>query len=341
MKEVFVKDIKEGDMFDSIFLLEDVTQRETKKLKPYWILKLTDKTGTIAAKVWEADAWADPVLIPKRGDYIKVRVEAGSYKGEVDLSIKIARKVDPEKETDIFNYEDFVPVGPLDRFALMNQLEDWARHIDHPGLRRVTTHLFTDPELHMALRDCPAASAVHQAYIGGLVEHILNLLNLANFVCEYYKLKQESKDLLYAACFLHDIGKIRELKWSKGIGYTDEGILIGHVGIGMEMLDRMRTEYWTGVEAALRPTEGDDWQKQYDHHADLWMHLRHLIASHHGNLEWRAISVPQSREANLFHLIDMIDAKMGQFNVIDQTDVDEDGFTSYNNKLGSRAWRMK
>lgn len=358
MKQNFVSSIQVGEKFDSIFLLDDIVEKETKNGKPYWLLKLTDRTGTIAGKVWDATAWPDPlengqeIPLPTRGEYVKVRAEAGAYKGVPDLTIRMIRGLDPEKDAAEFDYADFVPVGPENRFKLMETLEVFADSIRNPGLHAVIKHLFTDPALHMAFRDCPAAAGVHQAYIGGLAEHVHHMLNIAVDLSQQYELSEESLDLLMAACFLHDIGKIKELKWSTGIGYTDEGLLIGHIGLGFEILQQLKPIYWTAIETEHgepatdpKPKEGDlrglDWKKKFDHHANLWMHLRHLVASHHGRAEWRALTTPASREAQLFHLIDMVDSRMGIMDQVEQKETfDPEGFTAFNYKLEARAWKM-
>ena len=340
MKNVFIDTVKDGDVFDSIFLIDDISERATKKNKSYWILTLKDKTGSLQGKVWDNECWCG-TAVPGRGEYVKVRVEVSSYKGKLDLNVKKIRRI--EETEPGFDYADFVPVGPHNRFSMIAELELWATHsIKHPGLRAVVESLFTDPKYFAAIRDCPAASNMHQAYIGGLAEHIRNMLKISKHLGDQYELPQDSVDLLYAACFLHDIGKIEELKWTKAIGYTTEGQLIGHIGLGFEILERLRRVYWDGLginpEGPSEPLDPDE-GKEYDWGNMIWAHLRHLLASHHGQLEWRAVALPQSREAHLFHLIDMIDSRMGVFDRLDKNDVDEDGFTQFENRLGTRAWR--
>lgn len=347
MKTVFVNAIKEGDAFDSVFHLTEITKKETKSNKDYWILTLQDKTGSISAKVWDTSAWGDlaeagsnPVVVA-RGDYVKVRAEASSYKGKVDLTIRKIRRLDTERDGADFTYDDFVPVRDGDRFQAMIDLQGLYEHrIKHPGLKAACLAVFKDAYLHMALRDAPAASEIHQPYIGGLVEHIEHLNKLIAQISFCYMLSEDSLDLLRAAALFHDIGKTVELKWKTGIGYTDEGSLIGHVGISMEILEHFKPFYWEAVGEA-NDIQPEGWKRQLDRHSNLWMHLRHLVASHHGQLEWRAIAKPQSREATLFHLIDMMDSKMGMFDQIEKTATfDEDGFGGWNSRLEGRPWKM-
>lgn len=329
--KIFVTDLKPGMTFDSIFLVDEIAVRQTKNNTDYWILTLRDKTGTQEGKVWDATAWGEEAGPVKRGDYIKIRATAGSYRGKTDVNISRVRGLDPLRDAD-FTYEDFIPADP-DRFRKFKQLENDAAAIKNPGLRAVVGHIFKDPFYHMNFRDAPAAASIHQPFIGGLVDHVGRMLGVAERVCQMY-LDEEGRDLIYAACFLHDIGKIQELNWSTGIGYSDEGQLIGHVGIGLEILERLRPIYWSAVEA----DRVDDPQPDFDKHRKLWLHLRHLVASHHGQLEWRAIAKPMSREANLFHLIDMIDSRMGMFDQIEKETPDAEGFYGWNGRLEGKAW---
>lgn len=337
-----IREIVNGETFDSVFIVDSITEKSTKKMTPWWLLVLKDKDGLVNAKVWDADAFTEGP--PTTGEFIKVRAEAGLYKGKLDLTLRKVRRLDPTRDGAEFTYDDFVPVGPHDRFKLIEEMHQTFKQLHHPGLRAVCMHVFEDAQLHSDLRDAPAAASIHQPYIGGLLEHVSHLCGLVCQITEFYNLDTpESFDLLLTACLLHDIGKTRELHWKTSIGYTDEGSLIGHVAISMEMVDRLRLKYWEGIEVARGVPDGElpDWGLEYKHHAETWLHLRHIIASHHGQLEWHAIQEPVSREANLFHLIDNIDSKMGMFDQLEKTETfDAEGFTSRIHRLNGRAWKQ-
>ncbi len=354
MKTHFVGTIKEGETFDSVFIVDSISTKEKKDGNVFWILGLKDKGGLIEGKVWDASSFTEGP--PCAGEFIKVRAEASMYKGKLGLTLRKVRRLDPTRQDDAleFTYDDFVPVGPLNRFLLIEDLRMvFEKTVTHPGLHAVCQHVFTDPELHMCLRDAPAAGTIHQPYIGGLLEHVSNQCALTLAVVQgVYGYDTLTYDLLMSACLLHDIGKIRELKWSTGIGYTDEGSLIGHVAISLEMVDRMRLVYWDAVgreheREVAEIAEIDysvpaiDWKAKHERNANIWMHLRHIIASHHGQKDWGACKEPASREANLFHLIDMMESRMGMFDQIDQKETfDAEGFTPWNARLNGRAWRM-
>lgn len=361
-KTKFCDQMQDGDVFDDVFLVDDVREKLKKNGGSYWNVVLRDRTGTVEAKVW--DGTEAPF---KKGDFVKVRAQAETYREKIQLNLKKFRALNVATET--VNVEDFVPVGPFDRFKQVKNLQELIeQYVKHPGLRAVCLHVFEDPALHMAFRDAPAAKSNHQPYVGGLVEHVLQMADLAVAICSAYQFKQNDRvvrngtfdeegfivpwydgrvdrELLIAACLLHDIGKIKELVWKTYVGYSVEGQVIGHVGIGMEMLaETFKPVYWKAMDAELisdgaliRTTEDD--VKKFDAAKEKWTHLRHLIASHHGNLEWRAISKPMTREAMLFHLIDMIDSHMGGFDVLDKQATDADGIIAWDKKLGGPGWR--
>ena len=185
------------------------------------------------------------------------------------------------------------------------------------------------------LRDCPAAKTMHQPYLGGLLEHILHIASLACHVCAVYP--ELDRDLLVAAAILHDIGKTQELSFERSIDYTRRGRLLGHVGIGLQV-------FAAAVERWRAPRLLDPNTRTAGHPACACAecakldHLEHIIASHHGQRAWGALEVPQSREAIMFHLLDMIDSRMGGFDVWAALPVDGLGFTRYIPRLEAGAY---
>ncbi len=328
-KQFFAAEIQVGSIFDDIFLLENLTEKATKKGSPYWNVTLRDRTGTIEGKVWESGAFPEGKP-PQVGCFVKIRAEAQKeWKGDgAELSIKKMRAL---QDGEGYALEDFVPIGPNDRFAVIKRLEMDLHDIRHPGLRAVCLQVVQEPGMHMLLRDAPAASKNHQPYVGGLLDHIMSLMGLARAAYLHYR--NVDQDLLIAACLLHDIGKIRELQWDKSIGYSVEGRLIGHVVIGMEILDRLRPVF---LSVAVPDGSSMD---MLDAANTVWLHLRHIVASHHGNLEWGAAKIPMTREAMLFHELDMLDSRMGSMDIVDKEPVDCDGFTSWIRTAGGSVWK--
>lgn len=328
--------------------MDEFKVSEKKKGGTYWTLTLRDRTGTITAKIWDAKSWVGgvPETNP-RGTYLKVRAEASSYNDKTELTLRFVRLLNPATET--VAVEDFVPVGPKDRFEVITRLRKEYEDIYHPGLRAVCLHVFNDAGMYQALRDAPAAKGNHHAYVGGLVDHITSLVGLSYAVASNYEHVLD-EDLLVAACLFHDIGKIRELSWDKFLGYTVEGMVVGHVVIGLEILDTLRFIYFEAVDRAWgREHPAPDSTELHDHVAahmeyiasarTKWNHLRHIVASHHGRLEWGAAKTPMTREAMVFHLCDMIDSRMGAFANSDEIPTDALGFTSWVRNLDGPVWR--
>ena len=167
----------------------------------------------------------------------------------------------------------------------------WAswRALPSPHLKRLLTTILEDPELAQAYREAPAARQLHHAWLGGLLEHVVSLLKLADRVVPHYPMLQ--RDLVLTGVILHDIGKVRELAWDVGFEYTVEGTLLGHIQMGLEMVQK--------AMAGLP-----------DFPPRLKTLVEHLILSHHGKLEFGSPKLPMIPEALVLNFLDDLDAKM-------------------------------
>ena len=341
--KTYVEDITpQSGEITSFFVVDNITLRKTKKGGDYWTLTLKDKTGSIGAKIWGAAAFVDAIETVRSGQFVKVNAITGSYDGKTDLTVNKIRitapkdfivpaSTDPEDlPPDAPSLDDFLPVGTKDRFRQMDDLAAFVDcHVDHRSLHALCHQVFATPALHMAFRDAPAATGNHHAFIGGLIEHSFSMSKVALSLCQHYEI---NPSLLITACIFHDIGKCRELEWNPVIQYTQEGQLVGHVVMGLELLDRLRVIF---SEAVIK--EGM-LMEEYEAEFRVFDHLRHLVASHHGNLEWGAAKLPASREAVLFHLIDMIDSRMGGFDLLEREQTNQGGFTNFQKIVGTAAW---
>jgi 3'-5' exoribonuclease len=305
MRETFIKNLKAGDTITDIFYVAVAEEKTARNNNSFLNLKLQDKSGQISAKIWDYKEGTGPVL----GQYVKVEALVEDYKGQLQLKLKRWRIVEALE----VNSADFVPCSERDRGEMMMEVQEWVRRIDNPDLRNLVVRVVTDPEVYSRLKDAPAAKGNHQPYLGGLLEHILNLCSLAESMAQHYA--DLDQDLLIAAAILHDIGKVIELEWDPAIRYSRRGLLLGHIVIGLQIVDRNMEE-----------------------RKDIIEHLEHIIASHHGLLEWGAAKVPMSREAVIFHLMDMIDSRMGGFDKIADLAVDDQGFTPYQQSFGSQVY---
>jgi 3'-5' exoribonuclease len=172
---------------------------------------------------------------------------------------------------------------------MFRELEGWIAGIGNPHLKALLEALFSDPRIALAFRTAPAAKSVHHNWIGGLIEHVLSLCQLAKFAASHYP--GIDCDLLLAGVILHDLGKIHELSYTRSFSYTNQGQLLGHIMIGARMVEE---------KIAVLP----------DFPAPLAELLLHMILSHHGQLEYGSPKIPVFPEALLLHMLDNLDSKM-------------------------------
>jgi 3'-5' exoribonuclease len=287
MKDIYVSDLMgfdEGKLFDGYFLVLGKQTRTTKQNKAYLNLTLGDKTGQIEARVWEL---ADPRIAKDfdRGDVVKVRGSASRYEERTQLKVDQLRKAQASEADKL----DMLPATTRDVGELWRQLQATVESLTNPDLKRLLNALLGDVSLAQAYREAPAARQLHHAWLGGLLEHVVSLLGLADRVAAHYPLLD--RDLLLTGVILHDIGKIRELEWQTGFDYTVEGVLLGHIQIGVDLVEK--------TIAGLP-----------DFPPRLRTLVLHMILSHHGKLEFGSPKLPMIPEALVLNFVDDLDAKM-------------------------------
>lgn len=288
MKEIYVTDLAgfdESRVFDSFFLVLGKQQRTTKQNKPYLNLMLGDKTGQLEARVWDL---ADPRIARDfdRGDTVKVRGCVTRFDERCQIKVELLRKALPGDEVE---QRDLLPCTKHDIEVLWARLEATVESLANPDLKRLVTTVLADPAIAQAYREAPAARQLHHAWLGGLLEHVVSLLGLAERVAAHYPLLD--RDLLLTGVILHDIGKIRELSWATGFDYTVDGVLLGHIQMGVDLVEKT---------IAGMP----------DFPPRLRTLVLHLILSHHGKLEFGSPKVPMIPEALALNFVDDFDAKM-------------------------------
>jgi 3'-5' exoribonuclease len=287
MKDIYVSDLQgfdEEKIFDSFFLVLSKQQRTTKQNKPYLTLTLSDKTGQIEGRAWEP---GDPRIAKdfERGDLVKVRGSVTRFDDRCQLKVDQLRKASAD-EADL---RDMLPATARDVGELWKELEAAVESIASPDLKRLLNALLGDVELAKAYSEAPAARQLHHAWLGGLLEHVVSLLGLADSVAAHYPLLD--RDLLVTGVILHDIGKVRELTWETGFDYSVEGVLLGHIQMGANLVDK--------TIAGLP-----------DFPERLRTLVLHMILSHHGKLEFGSPKLPMTPEALALSFIDDFDAKM-------------------------------
>jgi 3'-5' exoribonuclease len=287
MKDIYIADLagfEEGKPFDSYFLLLSKQTRTTQTNKTYLNLTLGDKTGQIEGRVWEP---GDPRIAKDadRGDIVKVRGSVSRYKDTLQMKVDQIRRA-TAGEAD---KADLMPSTTLDVDTLWRELLGFVDSFTEPNLKLLLTTLLADPALAQAFREAPAARQLHHAWLGGLLEHVVSLLNLADRVAPHYPILH--RDLLLTGVILHDIGKVRELAWDIGFEYTVEGSLLGHIQMGITLVEKT-IDALPGFPERLR------------------ILVVHMILSHHGKLEFGSPKLPMIPEALVLNFLDDLDAKM-------------------------------
>lgn len=247
----------------------------------YLALTLCDRTGTIDARMWEiADAGEF-----EAGDVVKVRGQVCRFNEKLQIKVEKIRQAQAAE----YELADFVPQTERDIAGMWAELEGWVASFRDPDLKALLEAFLGDEELARAFREAPAARGMHHAWIGGLLEHVLSLMGLAELVARHYP--EVNRDLLLAGVALHDIGKLRELQWGTSFEYTMEGQLLGHITIGIGMIEA-KIAGIPNFPAAKRVL------------------VEHLVLSHHGKYEFGSPKLPMTPEAILLHYLDDVDAKM-------------------------------
>jgi 3'-5' exoribonuclease len=287
MKDIYISDLAafdEGTIFNGFFLVLLKQQRTTKTNKPYLNLILGDKTGQLEGRVWDI---SDPRIAKDfdKGDIVKVRGSASRFDERLQMKIDQLRVALPSE----VDKADLLPSTSCDVAALWSQLLACVESFTNPNLKLLLNTILADPAVAEAFREAPAARQLHHAWLGGLLEHVISLLTLADRVATHYPLLD--RDLLLTGVILHDIGKTHELSWDIGFDYTIEGTLLGHIQMGVEM-----------VERAIATLPGFP-----DHLRTL---VLHMILSHHGKLEFGSPKLPMIPEALVLNFVDDLDAKM-------------------------------
>ena len=284
-KSHFVIDLSDGQAVASLFLVRVKEIRTSARTGSSWLqLELADRTGTISAKMW--DNFVDLAATFEQDDIVQVRGRVKLYRGERELTLD---QIVPATERE-YELGDFLPHTKYDVNELHAQLTAAIAAMKNPWLKRLLSSVVEDPAITPRLKRAPAAMTMHHAYIGGLLEHVVSLIGLAAGVAAHYP--ELDGDLLLTGVVLHDIGKLDELRYARGIDYSDEGRLLGHITIGAALV-RDKVKSIAGFPAPL---------------ATL---VEHLILSHHGSYEFGSPALPQFPEAVALHFIDDFDSKMG------------------------------
>ncbi len=285
---LFITDMGPNESFSAAFAISNAQLGSTRSGKPYLRCLLSDRTGELPARMWNCPEELFR-SIPTNG-FVYAEGETQPYQGELQLILHHIAALETPSEDQL---RELVPCAERPASEMMAEVVALLETLEHPAMRALARVYLDDEMLMTQFRQAPAAKSMHHAYLGGLLEHTLNLLKLTDAVCPLYP--KLNRDIIMMGLFLHDIGKTRELSWDQGFDYTDRGHLVGHIVEGAIMLhDRAQ-------------------QVMREHGVRLPKHavtvLQHIILSHHTLPEYGAAKIPATPEAIFVAMLDNLDAK--------------------------------
>jgi len=306
MKQIYVNQIQAGEAVDDIFVLSEKTLARKKDGGQYLTLVLNDKTGNMKGVAWDqVDMIKDNAA---KGDFVRVQGTVSDYRGVLQMVVKSLETVAPET----VNTMDFMATTPRNIEKMIVHLRDIAGTVQTAYLKDLLNRFFDDAQWVEKFKKAPAAKMMHHAYIGGLLEHTLSLVVLADRVAGHYS--GIDRDLLMTGAILHDIGKIEEFEYAVRIDYSDAGRLVNHIVIGLEMIGKKIKEVENFPETAA-------------------LLLKHLIVSHHGSREFGSPEPPKTLEALMLNYLDEIDSKINGIRDFMESQESDDNWTAYHKPM--------
>lgn len=318
MARLTVDQFGDGTNVDDVYLVADKQLKANRNGVTFLQVELTDRTGGITARMWNA---GDPQFRSfEVGDFLCVKAKVQLFQGSLQMILNSFEKADASR----VDLGEFMPHTKHDVAKLTDRAKTLLRRLGDPHLKALAEVYFIDDEFMAGFTKAPAGIKVHHAYIGGLLEHVVTMMEIADKILPLYP--DVNRDLVLMGVFLHDTGKIRELSYARAFAYTDEGQLLGHLTIGMEMLAEKAKQ--------VPDLTGEPFP------AETLLRLKHLILSHHGEAQFGSPKVPMTPEAVALHAIDTMDSRI--FIALREIDDDKKNpttWTPFNHALQRRLYK--
>lgn len=318
MSRRFVNQLSHQESVNEIFRAAEKQLRPNRNGNLYLQVDLSDRTGSIGTRMWNATETHYRAF--ENGDFVRVEGTTQLFQGAMQLIATRITKV-PSEEV---NEEDFALLAAIDVEKLTRRLGEILRGLGNHHLVNLAEAYLLDDDFMGKFVRAPAGVKTHHAYHGGLLEHVVNLMEVCSRVAPCYP--QIDRDLLVMGAFLHDVGKVNELSYDREFAYTDEGQLIGHLVMAVGQLE-------TKVRKAEELTDERIPQ-------ELVLRLKHMIVSHHGEYEFGSPKLPMTMEAVALWLLDNLDAKLAHFQQFLRDDPNAgSAWTGYNANLGRKLYK--
>ena len=321
VRKVYVQDVREKDRVRTVFQVTKKKSVTARSGKAFISLTLGDRTGELDGRVFDRVPDIDKTFL--EGDYVLVQGNVIAFHGKPQLVVDALERLDPEpidpaefavpprpeptpapsRETATATENsapagekseprsDSKPEGEPGRGAVA-QIREGVERVQDPHVRALLLAFLDDPEVAKGLPVAPAAKGIHHAYRGGLADHILSVMRLAQRMADHYPMVD--RDLLVAGALLHDIGKVSELSYGTTFDYTDEGRLVGHLVMTAQQIHAKASKI-PGFPKLLE------------------QHITHIVLAHHGQLEYGSPKLPMTLEAHIVHAIDSLDSRIASW----------------------------
>ncbi|PTN38512.1 3'-5' exoribonuclease YhaM family protein [Desulfonatronum sp. SC1] len=313
-KKMFIPDIQPGTRIDEVFVLVEARQGQARN-GPYWQVRLQDARGAVDGKIWSPVSQNYPEL--PVGEVVRVAGSADLFRDQLQLRIEQLEAVTAPR--DQIDWSLFLPRSVREPEEMLLELEELCkRELHHAPWRKFCRKILQHPEIRSRLLLAPGAKSMHHAYIGGLLEHTLSVCRLSLAISDQYP--EVDREVLLVGAVFHDLGKAWELDAGIQRDYTDPGRLLGHILLGLEVLEPFLA-------------------KNDDLAPGLKLHLKHLLASHHGTYEYGSPSLPKTSEALILHYADNLDAKVNMTSVLVQALPEETTWTPYQRSMERQFYR--
>ncbi len=287
LQHTLIREMQASRFVEGVYAIQNCQLAQTKNGKPYLKCLLADRSGRTPGRMWNA---SEDVFnsLPTDG-FVWIEGQTQPYQGQMQIIIQQIRAVEPSDA----ELRELLPSSAYDIDQMFDELVGILDTLVDPSLKALVGIYLADEHLMAQFKQAPAATTLHHAFIGGLLEHTLSLLRLGNAFCPLYPLL--NRDLVLVGLFIHDLGKCSELAWQEGFSYSDDGQLVGHIARGVVWLQRKAEDCAALGNPVPEAVVGV---------------LQHIILSHHGRPEHGALKVPATPEAIAVSLLDNMDAKL-------------------------------
>jgi 3'-5' exoribonuclease len=320
MSRRYINQLGHQETVDEVFLASDKQLRPNRSGNLYLQVELSDRTGAIGTRMWNASEELYKSF--SNGDYVRVEGTTQLFQGALQMIATRLTKVDPAEVDE----GDFTPLPGPEVEKLVLRAGEILRDMSDLHLRNLTECFLLDEPLMEKLTLAPAGIKNHHAYHGGLLEHVVNLMEVVLRISPCYS--QIDRDLLLTGAFLHDIGKVDELSYERDLSYTDVGQLIGHSVMALSLLE---TKVREAEKLAGEPIP-----------EETVLRIKHMLVSHHGEYQYGAPKLPMTLEAVALYYLDNLDAKLNSFEQLLRNDPNVDSsWTHYHANISRKLYKGK